>query len=187
MGGSGEVVTRPATRGDVEEIADVHVDGWRTRLEPLATSGLTSEEYAQGIREAWASFDFEDFRQGPKGVLLVAEVGGRLVGYVGAHFEEDGTPHVYSVFVRAAFQSRGIGQALLAALAEELVARGHDRVVGYSQVGNTRTSDLYEWLGAEPGPVEVHPSFGGKAEHRRFEVRDLPKVLARMRARLTSR
>jgi GNAT superfamily N-acetyltransferase len=94
---------------------------------------------------------------GPEPKLFghVAEDGGEVVG-VALWFLNfstwDGVHGIYleDLFVRPAHRGRGLGRALLAALAQECVARGYSRLQWSVLDWNEPSIRFYESLGAVP-------------------------------------
>ena len=115
---------REATLDDIPGIARVHVDTWRTAyvdIVPAAhLAGLSYEQRESRWREILI----------PMGDLrchFVAENdAGQIVGIATGGPERDGMPgydgEIYGLYVLAAYQSQGIGRALLQTVAQRLAA-----------------------------------------------------------------
>ena len=101
--------------------------------------------------------DFERHLFGPEPVaaVILAEVAGEPVGFA-LYFANFSTfrarPGVYleDLFVRPAHRGRGIGRALIAAVAQVAVARGAGRLEWAVLNWNTPAIDFYRTLGARP-------------------------------------
>jgi ribosomal protein S18 acetylase RimI-like enzyme len=87
---------------------------------------------------------------GEENVVLVAEQAGAVVGFA-LCLAGDGRRHPFldSLHVADACRGRGLGTALLARLAGELVRRGHGTLELDVVEGNVGAGRLYERLGAE--------------------------------------
>lgn len=80
-------------------------------------------------------------------LFLVAEVEGRVVGYVIGLCKRWGEGHVISLAVHPRHRRRGIGRALMEALLARFKERGMQAVRLEVRVSNTPAIKLYEKLG----------------------------------------
>lgn len=94
----------------------------------------------------WTLADYRaDFRSDGS-FYVVAEVDGRLAGFLGASAATaEGV--VTSLLVEPEFQGRGVGRALLIFGVDRLLELGAERVVLQVRVGNDSAISLYEGLG----------------------------------------
>jgi ribosomal protein S18 acetylase RimI-like enzyme len=95
-------------------------------------------------------------------VLLVAELDGRLVGYVYARLEErdwnmllDAAGAIHDVWVEPEARGHGVARALLAEAAASLRAKGAPRVVLHAAAKNAEAQTLFESLGFRRTMVEM--------------------------------
>jgi len=98
----------------------------------------------------------------PETVVLVAEQGGDVIGYVYAGLEpmswrelRDACGFVHDVFVDARARGGGTGARLTRAAIEWLEARGAPRVVLWSAAGNEHAQRLFERLGFRRTMIEM--------------------------------
>jgi ribosomal protein S18 acetylase RimI-like enzyme len=90
-----------------------------------------------------------------EGVALLAEEGGRTVGYALASVVPE-TPirgHLYDLFVREGSRGRGLGRSLVAKVAEQFRERGVSHLSLDVDVGNHDARRLYERIGFFPYEV----------------------------------
>jgi ribosomal protein S18 acetylase RimI-like enzyme len=97
----------------------------------------------------------------PDVLLLVAEVGGAIAGYLYGAVEErdwamllDAHGAIHDVYVDDAFRQRGIGKALLTEAFKRLDQRV-PRIVLYSATQNTQAQKLFASVGFRPTMVEM--------------------------------
>ncbi|HYF63174.1 MAG TPA: GNAT family N-acetyltransferase [Herpetosiphonaceae bacterium] len=108
---------RPAVPADAAAIAHVHVAAWRTTYPGLMPQHIIDSRSEEAMTDRWSA----SLASG-RGVALVAEIDGRVVGFVdgGAERTGDYPPHdgeIYSLYVLKEFQGRGLGRELVAAMA----------------------------------------------------------------------
>ena len=99
--------------------------------------------------------------------LLVAEVGGRLVGYASfaVGYNTDVAARdlwMHDLFVQAPWRRAGIGRALLTAVAREAAGRGLASLEWGVRSSNTRALRFYRRLGAHVGHARI-ASLRGRA------------------------
>jgi len=79
--------------------------------------------------------------------FLVAECGGRVVGYVAGVRESDGSGHIMSIAVLPNYRGRGIGSALLKALEDAFIEDGVQRIYLEVSQNNREGLRLYRKFG----------------------------------------
>jgi ribosomal protein S18 acetylase RimI-like enzyme len=140
------VTVRPATAADAPAMGRLHVRAWQT-----AYRGHMPDAYLDGLRPAeraayWAEvLGREDLR----GVVLVAERAGEVVGFAAAGPSPDpeGAGELYSINVDPGAWGTGAGRALLQAAQAELARLGLDDAVLWVLPANARARRFYEVAG----------------------------------------
>jgi GNAT superfamily N-acetyltransferase len=139
------IVIRAATREDVPAIAHVHVESWRTTY-----AGIVPDAYLAGLDETlrvqlWS----ERLESGTH--VFVAEWDGRVVGFAdgGPNRETVGEcdSELYAIYLLKDAQKRGIGAALLRAMANALLQRNFKSMAVWVLEQN-RSRSFYERAGA---------------------------------------
>lgn len=156
------VAIRPAVEDDAPAIARVQVATWRS-----AYAGIFPAPYLEGLNDVRIALGWVDAIAERGAVTLVAEDAGLarepVVGFLHAGpSAEAGWSEVFTLYVVAAQQGRGIGRALLAALAAVLRRRRAQGVVIRVLVENAPARRFYARLGgaeAETRTLRV----GGRA------------------------
>ncbi len=103
---------------------------------------------------------FEELSTMSNGVVIVAEVGGRVIGYA-AGVVEGSYGHVVSIAVAPSWQGRGIGSLLLEKLEEKLRGLGAACFVLEVAVDNERAIRLYTKRGYRVARV-LKGYYGGR-------------------------
>ncbi len=138
---------------DAEAIAHVHVASWRTTY-----SGIVSEEYLETLNEAERVLSWREWLT-LDAPVFVAELEGKVVGFIGGGPIREPLSgydaELYAIYLLQHSQKRGIGTALLQALAGSLHAGGFRSMAAWVLAGNASTS-FYQKSGALPlGSKEV--------------------------------
>ncbi len=157
------ITLRPAVLSDTPTLAVIHTEGWRTAYAAFMPAeflaGLDPASDEKWIRE-WI-FD----PQKPK-IALAAEVDGELAGFVFAGPEDDEAPgstgEIYKLFIRPAWQNRGLGKQLMDAALAELRRQGYSKVVIWA-FRQARSGQFYRKLGFEI-VRQTHNEFGGRQQ-----------------------
>jgi GNAT superfamily N-acetyltransferase len=146
----GPVVVRPATGNDLDAVIDVGRRTWPPTYEPIAGP----EYVAMGLAKWWTTdVVTASIRAGR---TLVAGDGDRVLGV--ATFGPQGDDLVlWKLYVLPGEQGRGIGSALMAAVAERAHELGHRRITLSHVEGNTQAAAFYTAHGFTP----THRESGG--------------------------
>jgi L-amino acid N-acyltransferase YncA len=136
----GDVVVRPARTDDAVEICRIYNQGIEDRVATLETELRTPPE-----RAAWLA------ERGPRHPVLVAEDGGRLVGWssLNRFNPRPAYDHVadMSVYIARGSRGRGVGRRLLDAITEAARQCGYHKMVLAAFPFNTAGMALYERCG----------------------------------------
>ncbi len=157
------ITLRPAVLSDCPALAEIHVEGWRTAYAAFMPADfLASLDPARD--EQWIKEWIFD-PQKPK-IAFAAEAEGELVGFVFAGPEDDEAPgsvgEIYKLFIRPAWQNRGLGQQLMDAALNELRRQGYTRVIIWT-FQQARSGQFYRKLGFEI-VRQTHNEFGGRQQ-----------------------
>jgi len=153
---------RDAAPGDAPGIAEVHVAGWRA-----AYRGRLPDAFLDGLRPAQRLPMWTRLLAAPsrRGVILVAEAGGRIVGFASAGPTRDedqpGAAELYAIYLLPARWGRGVGAALFTACSERLAARGFERLGLWVLDDNPRARRFYARMGLRPDGHEKQETLGG--------------------------
>ncbi len=153
---------REATLADANGIARVHVDSWRTTYAGIVPAdylaGLSYERSASRMAEKLAAVG------PPECVLVAVEDGGQVVGFAhgGPNGEGSGEYEgaIYGIYLLQAYQRRGIGRALVAAVAGRLLAVGMRSLI-LSVLAQNPACGFYERLEGKVRVGEREALIGG--------------------------
>lgn len=140
---------RPATLDDVDGIAKVHVDSWRTTYRGIMPDAfldsLSYERRAEQRRNKMLEGGKKEWS------FVAANDDGRIIGFALGGHERDGTPgydgELYAIYLLDECQRQGIGRKLTLAVARELAAHGLTSMLVWVLADNS-SRKFYEHLGA---------------------------------------
>jgi ribosomal protein S18 acetylase RimI-like enzyme len=145
---------REANPEDASAIGAMHVESWRETYPGILPDRLLNSLSAESRSSMWAEV-LSDPAAFDLTAVFIAEDAGRVVGF-GACCEQrhpalkeqgfDG--EVGSVYVLRSYQRAGIGKALMALMARNLVSRGRRGASLWVLRENFPARDFYERLGA---------------------------------------
>ena len=115
----------------------------------------------EGVERGYARF-FKSQMEDPDTILVVAEIGGRAVGYAYARLEPrdwnsllDACGALHDIFVLDGERRRGVASRLLEDVAVRLRARGAPRLVLSTAAGNETAQRFFERHGFRRTMVEM--------------------------------
>lgn len=138
---------RKAVLADVNGIAKVHVDGWKTTYR-----GIVPDEYMNKLTYEKRAQLWD--RVIPTGNVFVAEdETGQIMGFADGGKERTGdypeyTGELYAIYIFKGEQGKGIGKRLLMAVTEELVKQGIHSMLVWVLKDNP-SCRFYEKLGGK--------------------------------------
>jgi ribosomal protein S18 acetylase RimI-like enzyme len=138
---------RRATEADAEALGTVHVQAWRE-----AYAGMVPDEVLAGLDPAQRA---GMWRTGlGRGVVVqLAEQDGVIVGFSSGGRQRDASlsysSEIHAIYVLRRAQRLGIGRALMAATASDLLAQGHVSAMLWVLEANTAARRFYAALGGQ--------------------------------------
>jgi L-amino acid N-acyltransferase YncA len=164
---------RAAVLEDAAAIAHVHVESWRTTY-----AGIVPDAYLAGLDEILRAQLWQEWLSA-EALVLVAELNGRVVGF--AHGGPNREPvntcdaELYSIYLLKDAQKRGIGTALLRAIAAALFERNFKSMAVWVLEQN-RSRSFYEFTGARLATSKVIDVGGAKLMEVAYAWPDLKAV-----------
>jgi GNAT superfamily N-acetyltransferase len=135
---------RRATAGDAAAIAAIHVETWR-----VAYAHAFPREYLEGLSVDERLGLWTRTLSGSVFDVFVAELGGRVTGFVSSGPAEDETApgELFALYVEPPAWGKGAGRALLERAEAALRDTGFDTAVLWVLEDNPRARRLYELAG----------------------------------------
>jgi len=178
---------RKATRADAHGIARVHIDAWRTTYQ-----GIVPERHlaALSMEERVPRWERILITAGPEGerVCVAVDPTGGVVGFASGGPERDGDPHyrgeLYSMYILAAHQRRGIGRRLVAEVTDHILRTGFSTMLVWALAANAGMRGFCEALGGVLlEPSKVVEIGGATLPEVAYGWSDLLPLIAEERAR----
>lgn len=165
---------RTAKAEDAGAIAHVHVESWKTTY-----SGIVPEAYLAGLDELLRTKLWQEWLAADS-LVLVAEKNGQVVGFAnaGANREalEGCDAELYAIYLLQDAQKRGVGTALLRAIAQILTERGFKSMVVWVLEKNPARS-FYERMGSRVATSKVIEIGGAKLMEVAYVWPELRRLL----------
>lgn len=172
---------RAATIEDCTAIGRLHVAGWHETYRGLMPDSVLDSLSAHNRAEQWR----QGLSRGAKGpIVFVAETPDRsLAGFGAAGPARDATrgwqAEIYSLYVLRAHHQRGIGRALMRALASALQARDRSSVGLWVLTANAPARAFYERLGGRVEEQRIDESEGWRCDETAYHWDSLWDSLSR--------
>ncbi|HYN18939.1 MAG TPA: GNAT family N-acetyltransferase [Actinomycetes bacterium] len=172
------VTVRPAGIPDAPAMGRVHVRAWQA-----AYRGQMPDGYLDGLRSEDRAAHWEGAlgREDLRGVILVAERAGEIVGFavVGPSRDPEGAGELYVINVDPDAWGTGAGRALLEAAQAELARLGFAESVLWVLSGNTRARRFYEIAGwVADGSSRTSEVFGVTVDEVRYRRRSTSEAIS---------
>jgi GNAT superfamily N-acetyltransferase len=169
---------RPARVADAPAMGRLVVRAWQA-----AYRGQMPDEYLDGLRaeDRAAYWDGVLRREGRRGVVLVAERDGEVIGFAAAGPSPDpeGAGELYAINLDPAHWGTGAGRALLEAAQAELDRMGFAESVLWVLPGNARARRFYALAGwAADGTERASEAFGVSFAEVRYRRRSTSEEIS---------
>lgn len=142
---------REAKVTDAGSIARVHIDTWRSAYAGIVPAAYLERLSYQARETSWV--DILTAHQPSTGNWVAATDAGQVVGFAGSGPERDGNPtyrgELYAIYLFPAYQRRGVGRRLVAAVAQHLIQEGFPSMLVWVLQDNHPGCRFYASLGGE--------------------------------------
>ena len=135
---------RDATREDAGGIARVQLESWRKTYRQHLPA-----EFLAGLSVERRKATWQEWLENPAAPTLVAEVDGRIIGFVGVGPSRDEAGHaeLYTIYVEPEHIGTGVGRALMQAGIERMRELGYEEATLWVLDGNDRAERFYAIAG----------------------------------------
>ncbi|MGE0719116.1 MAG: N-acetyltransferase family protein [Alphaproteobacteria bacterium] len=173
------IAIREGTIDDAAPIARVQVATWRS-----AYVGIFPADYLEGLNDIRVAVGWAETLERPGFLTLVAEDDAlereAVVGFVhGGPSDTRGVAEVYTFYILATHQRRGIGRRLLAAAARGLADR-YAALVIRALVENAPARAFYARMGGIEGDTRRLRVGGREIDEIAYDWPDLPALAAHL-------
>lgn len=164
---------RPASSGDVPELARVQAEAWRVAYRGIVPDRVLASVDEREIAAGWEQL----LARLPRGTL-VAERNGCVVGLAATGPSRDGdavplgTGEVYSLYVEPASWGEGVGERLLKGALQVLLVEEYAEATLWVLRENLRARAFYERAGLvlEAASTRVVEKEGTSLPHVRYRI-----------------
>ena len=142
---------REATMTDAAALAEAHVATWRETYRGLLPDSYLDALTPSGRESIWRRILALPAEE--RSVLVIAGEGGEIAGFASGGPHREGAEwagEVYTLYLRRAYQGRGLGRALFATLVARLRAQGVNSLILWVLATNERARGFYAALGGQP-------------------------------------
>ncbi|MBI5053316.1 MAG: GNAT family N-acetyltransferase [Chloroflexi bacterium] len=142
------MLIREATLNDVEAIAKVHVDSWRTTYKGIVPADFLAALSYERRASIWRDSLLKEDRT--ECVFVAEDERGNVFGFATGGKEREGDPlytgELYAIYLLQESQQHGAGRKLVAAVAQHLLKQGHAAMLIWVLKENPSRA-FYEKLG----------------------------------------
>lgn len=164
---------RPATIPDLEAIAALHIESCKNAYSHIFPAEFLEQRLPEHLRRHWnaAEISSEDS-------VLIAEDDGPI-GFIAVWCRP--APFIDNLHVSPSSRSKKVGTTLMAAMAEQLIRRGHKTAYLWVFQSNSSAVRFYERLDGIQKERAERSVFGYGVMSRKIEWGDLTSILDRVR------
>lgn len=151
---------RQANMGDIEGIAKVHVDSWRTTYAEIIPIDVLNGLTYEARQDLWR----KNLLQADNYVLVAEDANGQIIGFADTSKrvsnEEENTTDLTSIYLLKNVQGQGVGKLLLQRLFEYYEQQEYSKVY-VDVLADNKTKSFYEYYGAK-FVKRIQITIGGK-------------------------
>jgi|TARA_B100000315_G_scaffold200679_1_gene192936 L-amino acid N-acyltransferase YncA len=178
---------RPAKEGDVQAIADVYVETWRSTYAGILPDKVLIEMSPERQMVMWARAIRHADGPAEEKILVLEDDQAKVIGVGSAGFNRDRTStydgEVYTLYVHPDHQNQGHGEHLLAGLFDLMVAQGYNAAVIWVLSLNP-SRFFYEVMGGKRVGEREEKLWGAILSENAYGWEDLEAALDSGRPRL---
>ena len=163
---------RPARAQDLDAICALHVASWRRAYRGMVSDDFLDAPVVEVLAKRWAVLPGADW------IVDCIWQGEALLGFISVDRAHQGGPYVDNLHVAHRAQGQGIGRALMAGTAAQLLNEGHDTLWLTVIRENHPTRAFYRRIGGVEGPDYPERLYGEPIHALPVRWNDLPALAA---------
>ena len=136
-----EISIRKACPGDLAALVAVQLESWRRTYRDELPEDYRNGAMEDDLKALWSAARLD------RDLVLVAEIGGKIVGLSGVILEAGRSAYLDNLHVAKSAEGQGVGRALLAGTAKAVLAHERTRLHLTVVTGNARALGFYETMG----------------------------------------
>jgi ribosomal protein S18 acetylase RimI-like enzyme len=159
---------RQATLIDLQKIAKLHSDSWKDSYSDILPEEFMEKKIDRNLEQHWKAIQIQN-----EDIVLVAEEES-LIGFIAVWCQ----PSVFidNLHVISLQRSKGVGAALMKAVAKELISKGHKTAFLWVFESNKKAILFYEKLGGKQKEQSMKNIFGYEVLSRKIVWDDLTLI-----------
>lgn len=174
---------RKATKDDIAELAEIHVDGWHGGYKGIVDQDYINSKTIDERIKSWT----EIFEQNDSETLIAVrgEKGVGFISYGALRTPPAGmskirplySSEIYAIYIKQEFYRHGMGRQLFKKAVENLMAQKHHSMCLWVLDKNKRARSFYDALGGQrigKKMIEIGPS---KVKELCYGWRDIKEIL----------
>ena len=162
------MIIRQANPSDFDSIASIQIDSWKHAYKDFFPAEFFESEIDRELRNHWREIQLQQ-----EDLVLVAEED-TLLGFVAVWCRPD--PYIDNLHVKPSMRSQGTGSALMKAMANALVRKGHHHAYLWVFEDNLKAVQFYERFGGIRKESLMKNLFGYDILNRKIEWNDLSTI-----------
>lgn len=147
---------------DIDEIAKVHVDSWKSAYKDILPGRVLEERTYEVQKNKWLKRIFQNNKTN-EFMLVAKDDSGEITGFATGSIDDPNNEHdsiLFCLYISDKFQKKGIGKCLVNEVKERLKNQGADDMVLWAYRDNTACR-FYEHIGGIK-EKEVFDNIGGR-------------------------
>lgn len=162
------MIIRKAKSSDFSIIADIHIESWRSAYSNVLPPDFLNTEIVPSFEKHWGSVEVQN-----DDVVFVAEEK-EIIGFIAVWCRP--IPFIDNLHVKPSHRSHYVGTALMKAVAETLLRKGHRTAYLWVFQSNEKAISFYEKLGGVQKECAMKDIFGKEVLSKKIEWDDLSTI-----------
>ncbi|MGG0792214.1 MULTISPECIES: GNAT family N-acetyltransferase [Bacillaceae] len=139
---------RKAIEEDVNGIANVHINSWKTTYKGILPEQYLSSMNLEAKKKNW----LRNLKMLHNATFVAESANGEIIGFAAGGPEQTNDPRiqgeVYAIYFLKEYQRQGLGRKMIKAVIHELIEMGHKNLIIWALKDNP-SCDFYNTLGGQ--------------------------------------